>query len=382
MSDVQDRARSLVLAGLAGRLHDGGPPPDLVGLGPDVWPAVLDLAAAEQVAPLLHRAWRDAPGLPEKARARLHRAYVETAARNTLLLDELARALDRLDQADVPVIVAKGAALAETLYGNPALRPMVDIDLIVHGADLDRAIAALGPLGYGAPPAELAPGARLAYDNEVSLGRPDPRAVPIELHWSLFDDPHYQRRVPMGWFWATTEAASVAGRPARVLGPDALLLHLCGHLWLHHAGAGLLWHHDVAELLTRRAGDLDWPSVVRFAADWDLVRPLRAVLAAVAADWAAPVPATVLEALAAREPSPDEARRLAERSAPRDVARRLLQDTRGLGGARQQAAFLRANLLPDPAYMRARYGVRRTAALPAYYLYRWALGLRAALRRR
>ena len=37
-----------------------------------------------------------------------------------------------------------------------------------------------------------------------------------------------------------------------------------------------------------------------------------------------------------------------------------------------------ANLVPAPAYMRERYAISHPALLPAYYPYRWFVGLREA----
>ena len=38
-------------------------------------------------------------------------------------------------QAGVPFLVLKGAALAHLVYGDPRLRPMRDVDLLIRKAD-------------------------------------------------------------------------------------------------------------------------------------------------------------------------------------------------------------------------------------------------------
>src|SRR4029077_8591239 len=98
------------------------------------WDRVAEIAWQHRVAPLLYRALRDDGqlGVPKPVLERLERAYLATAARNSLLFRALRDILEALRAADVPVIVLKGAVLAETAYRERALRPMNDIDLLVR----------------------------------------------------------------------------------------------------------------------------------------------------------------------------------------------------------------------------------------------------------
>jgi hypothetical protein len=374
----------LILAGLRCRLDDAA----LAecgerAAGGDVdWAALLGRAEAEQVGPLLHQAWHGARWLPPEAAGSLHRAYMQTGARNALVLRDLGRALDCLGRAGVPVLVLKGAALAEPVYRNPALRPMADIDLLVAPPDAQRALSALAETGRRPEREELAPGMRLRFDNEVALVAGDPLVTPIEIHWSLLDAPFYQARLDQGWLWSTAAQATLAGRAAQVLGPEAELMYLCAHVALHHGGHGLLWHHDVAERVHCAGAGLDWPLLLARAAAADLLLPLQTVLARVARDWGTCPPAAAWAQLLAMRPSAAETRVFARRrAAGRAVAARFADDVAELPTWRQRLAFATRNLLPGPAYMRARYGVRHPLALALAYPYRWGLGLRSLIGR-
>jgi hypothetical protein len=50
--------------------------------------------------------------------------------------------------AGIPIILLKGAALAHRIYSSPALRPMVDVDVLVNARDTERAVAIAVGLGY------------------------------------------------------------------------------------------------------------------------------------------------------------------------------------------------------------------------------------------
>jgi hypothetical protein len=94
--------------------------------------------AAALLAPLAARV----PGLvPEDdiARARQFNRFIRARAR-----DELAR----INDAGVPVLALKGFATATRFYGDPDIRSMGDVDLLVRPADLDRLCDLLETRGF------------------------------------------------------------------------------------------------------------------------------------------------------------------------------------------------------------------------------------------
>src|SRR5439155_10711561 len=97
------------------------------------WQRLLERARTHEVLPLLYRNLQALgfAGVPEPVRAELADAYGNNAIRNVLLAKELARVLSLLGEAGVPVMPVKGTALAESLYGDPALRVCADIDILV-----------------------------------------------------------------------------------------------------------------------------------------------------------------------------------------------------------------------------------------------------------
>ena len=277
-------------------------------------------------------------------------------------------------------ILLKGAALALAVYEKPDLRPMADLDLLLHRPDVPRALEALQAAGYAMPLPELGLAKSLAYGNEFALNKPDGVDCAVELHWHLFDSPFYGREGRDAWLWEASQPVTVAGLPARILGPEAQILHLCGHLALHHAGEGLLWLNDIAEVIYHYREQIDWRLLTEQAQAADLVLPLQQLLPRVAEGWQAPIPAEVLAALGALQPSPAEARVFGGMSAgQRSVAAEVWSDLAGLGGPAARLRYLAAKLFPPAAYMRQRYRIRHAALLPLAYPYRWLLGVRSAL---
>jgi hypothetical protein len=340
------------------------------------WESLCATINAERVGPLLHRNLGALDIVPPAVRETLRQSYRVSGLNHVLLFHELGEGLRALAAADVPVVVLKGAALADAVYGNAAVRPMCDVDLLVRRGDLAAARRAFEGLGFGLARAETHPGALAEHENEVVLCKAGPIAAFVDLHWSLFDSPYYQQQIAMDWFWDTALPVRVADMPAKILGPEAQIIHLCGHLGLHHASHGLLWWNDVAEVLVRYRDRIDWPALLRQTERNQLVLPVRDVLTRAAAEWKAPVPGTVLERLRSTQPSPAE--RLAAvgfSAAGRPAGRRFWADLAAMPGWRPRLRFARTNLFPSLAYMRERYKVAHPLLLPLYYPYRWLRGL-------
>ncbi len=99
--------------------------------------------------PILYHSLSSLGGeVPPATFALLKQGYETNLRRTLLLARELIRILDRFDALAIDVIPYKGVALAETLYGDIALRQAGDIDLLVRAYDLSRIKATLKDLGY------------------------------------------------------------------------------------------------------------------------------------------------------------------------------------------------------------------------------------------
>jgi hypothetical protein len=340
------------------------PPPPGAGLD---WPAMVDAADAEDVLPALAHTlagagWR---GVPPSARRRLSDGLAACRARHLLMTRELGQALRQCAAAGVDVIVLKGPVLAESVYPDPALRPFSDLDLLVRPADRFRMDAMLRDLGHRRVADEHSWDFDIAYDGatlyETAAG------VRIDLHWALLTEPRFVWNADEAEIWERSVAITVAGQPARGLGGEDLLLYLAAHLAVHHTLAGLRRYWDVALLLERCHGALDWDALLARAARWRTRRALGFVLAGARALFDAPVPAAVLAAL---RPRGVRARLLSAIVRRSDAGRLLrlehLVTLLLVDQGRDLYEALRGALWPSAGWMRARYRIE-ASSLPALY---------------
>ncbi|UCF66319.1 MAG: nucleotidyltransferase family protein [Acidobacteriota bacterium] len=190
-SDLDTQA----LAALAGALHPTSPRPDgLFSRESPSWQRLLAAARQHRVAGLISVALTRAgrlESLPETVRLQLRRDVLAAQRECAIQRRALAAAAAVLSAAGIPVIALKGAALQLTVYEQPGLRPMSDVDLLVAPDRLDDAVEALERGGFIKPSDADVAFWKSAYYNLPLSAPGEPPAV-IEIHWSIAQEDRHR----------------------------------------------------------------------------------------------------------------------------------------------------------------------------------------------
>ena len=263
---------------ILGRVEGSGGVPDSV-----IARLSLALCPTQRVWALLGGALRSlwgAHGKTDYTRqwdAEVVRREPRTLARNLFLHSHLAAFLGACADADVPVIVLKGAALAETVYPRLGLREFRDLDILVRADDAPRAREVLERLGYAADEThwqDLSSGDDGQADfAKQTTGGP----VVLELHTDLLNNDLLKGQV-LGvgeGVWQRAQNVTLAGMPAHVLGPEDQLLHLCLHLAGHYMVAPRSLS-DIARVCAEQT--IDWSLLVALARQRHMTRITNAAL--------------------------------------------------------------------------------------------------------
>ncbi len=200
-------------------LSERGEQVDWAALRPDQWQTLGILAQEHGVAPLAYRCFESQGwpvGTPAEFRQALLDACYQSAAQNAALFSELELVAGTLDQAGIPVVLLKGAHLAAVLYADISLRPMHDLDLLVHEAALERAQSVLAELGYTRPFPVISQGLNREQGHHIYLSRDGSGLPGVELHWSLLRGKTDRHAAPAGWFWAHTEPLPPSTLPSGI----------------------------------------------------------------------------------------------------------------------------------------------------------------------
>ena len=172
----------------------------------------------------------------------------------------------RLDEAALSYLVLKGPLLQEMLYGDGAIRPYGDVDILVPRGRLNDARRILSRAGFRN---RSLPGLRSLHFHDVWTN--DGATVPVELHWSLLDRANFFR-IADADVLSRRRCYTVPGGALAGPDPEDLLVYLCLHAakhgflnevalasgkpasWFLNPGSGnrLIWFVDIALQLRQR----------------------------------------------------------------------------------------------------------------------------------
>lgn len=294
------------------------PLPDFGGIAD--WNRLLRLASDENALLALAAAARTAEGsrVPRGVERQLAILMLNRQARMRRLQERLEEAIQALNRAGIEPILLKGAALAYTVYGSFAARPMRDIDLLVGPERADETRAIMLDLGWVLDP-EL-PGDRSydAHHHLPPLRDAAASSVRLEVHRALLPAGH-PFRFSEQEIWSAARRVHIAGGHALVMHPAHHAVHIAIHFaWAHMLNLGA-WHAFRDFTAFESAGTLDWREFVQTACRWKATTCCYWTLRLARMLSGVPVPADVLDEL--RPGLPEFMRRPLARHFVRALAR-------------------------------------------------------------
>ncbi|EME71280.1 hypothetical protein H261_03758 [Paramagnetospirillum caucaseum] len=214
--------------------------------------------------------------VPPEILAEMHIRVLREVAVCHSQLPEIMRVTRGLAGGGVAVLVLKGVPLSQQLYGEPTMRGVGDIDLLVEPSQLRQADGILREAGY------LRQGANVLDRNQTICQqrlkdiayRHFDTGQYVELHQRLTENP-YLLPCDFAALWRDRDTVAVADGSLATLPRRFLPLYLCIH-GATHCWERLRWLADLAELLQE-------PGAVKLAlADADMAglgAPMRQALA-------------------------------------------------------------------------------------------------------
>lgn len=379
--DAPERFYSALCLALSGR----GSEIDWAAWSADEWQALGEMAVQEGVAPLLHWTWKHEgypQGVPKLEKKRLAISFMQANVRQQAFFQEVnERILPALTLDIAPLVLLKGAALAQTIYPHPALRLMGDLDILVRLPQVDPAVRRLALAGYDQITPYPGPLIRRLLSHHVHVSAP--RLLSVEVHYALVVPSEHRYAPNLDWFWTQIEPLS-AWPGVYGLAPTACLLYLAAHHMLQHGQAEmtLLKCYDIHLLVSRCGERIDWDELARQAVEQRWSAALLAALQAATLHFQTPLPADYLISLQAAISDQNVDLAVVEQRAQVASQTKLGNWKIALGVLpwSQKLAVLREAALPTPAYMRWRYPLRPAWLWPLAYFVRWFNGVRDAVR--
>lgn len=221
-------------------------------------------------------------GLPQSEALQKLKNATFTAVQRYVQLDyELNRICNVFEKAQIPFIPLKGAVVRK-FYPEPWMRTSCDIDILVHEADLKRAVDALVQ--------------ELSYTTDHKKKYHDmwlfsPTGIHLELHFSILETmENIDRLLSRAWEFAVPETAY-----RYKLSSDFLAFHLMAHTAYHFTGGGSGIRSALDIFLLRRQNAYDESGLRELLSQCGIEKFYDAVLDLIAAWFEGKTPSPLTE---------------------------------------------------------------------------------------
>ena len=341
------------------------------------WAEIVETAVRHDLAPMLYWITKDqVPYLKSDPRLiPLKQTANETAAKFSLFENARRQIDSAMAKAGIPTIWLKGIALAYTVYPQPWLRPMVDLDVLVPFHQRKNALNTANSLGFVAP-------------EEPDVLDLDIIPEDLKQHYKLFGGPansvflelHYKLLVSAGvelltlqqldWFWENTSKITVGQNSIQIFNHEANFIYLCAHALLQHGAVDmpLLRIFDLHMLILKTK--VNWQIVVDRAIHLKWSYAVEYALNLTITFFGTPVPTWVLDELSTRRSPEENSFKLTRFQGKGHRWERRMMELSNLSySARLQVIFKK--LFPPKKFMQKRYAITPGHLVLPYYFYRW-----------
>jgi Uncharacterised nucleotidyltransferase len=223
------------------------------------WRRFLNVVERQRVAGLAHNALLSAEiALPAPIAQGLAAGAQRIVRHNLISGAETVRLYNLLGAAQIPVLVLKGAALAQLAYGALGAKHARDIDLLVPPDRAEAAMELLEREGYAlaAPAQQLGAAQRRAliqYGREAEFAHRRSGLL-VELQWRVADNPLLLQGVTA--LSSTQEVRLADGAVIRTLADADLFAALCVHGALH-SWSRMKWLADLNAAIAASGVDIE-----------------------------------------------------------------------------------------------------------------------------
>jgi hypothetical protein len=220
---------------------------------PFSWDELMRLSERHRLSLILYKNFKEdflysrlelPPALKEK--------YFTQTQHVLRLATEGVRISNILKDAGISSILLKGPFLSLQIYGDTAMRPSRDVDILVLPENIEMVNDILLSQGYRKvyPDFTLSKKQNEFYKkhkNQFAYRNVENGCL-VELHWRLFGQKSLFP-IPTGQVFAESQELIMGGKPIRVLSKNHLIEYLCLHGALHQ-WFRLHWLRDIAQLLS------------------------------------------------------------------------------------------------------------------------------------
>ena len=236
------------------------------------WSDIIETADNHGLLSLLHHHLSDCLGLvPQAVRQELSQKVLSNSQQVLILVADLLRLQSCFHENRITYASFKGPLLSQLAYGDLALRPAGDLDILIAKDDFERAAEALKSLGYK-PTTTLSPAqlrSHLDFHCELSFQNKRSNTV-VDLHWELAPETFVLNLFAID-FLSRLKSEKLAGVQVDTFSREDLILYLATH-GAKHLWRRLEWISALAEVI--QGDSFNWDLLFGRARDTRTTRML------------------------------------------------------------------------------------------------------------
>lgn len=235
--------------------------PALPVMAASEWTVLITTLKEHLILPVLYSkvaALPDAVRPPAEVVGQLRSCYLQSSVCSLKQERQLRMILLAFADKGIQPVLLKGAAYSLTIYPEPAMRPSIDIDILVKQGDVIECRELLKRLGYTCLENHFDV-SRTGYHDEVFMDLSDPGQKIVELHWSLNVFYLVSQQMATEQFFQRARKVEATGMSFYVLDPVDALIHTSIHtIYAHSDTIKLNWIYDISLLCKALKCPSDW----------------------------------------------------------------------------------------------------------------------------
>ncbi len=225
------------------------------------WNKVIEVSNRQQILPFLYynlTKFDIQYIIPQDIFVVIKNYYYANLKRNLRIEKEMLLILESANRHGIGIIPLKGFSLTQTLYNNPGLRIMADVDILIKKDALQEIKNILIQLGYQENVGVTSKNHHNEYRHMAVFLKTlsSNLYLTIEIHGILAYARPYEIRIP--YLWERTYEKTINGQKLLFLSQEDTFLSLALHLRSHTRCLTLKFIVDIAELLNIYGDKLDW----------------------------------------------------------------------------------------------------------------------------
>ncbi len=300
---------------------------------------------------------------------------LQLAGKELLLREELLAAFQLFNQSNIPYLLLKGEALAQTVYPKSYLRERCDTDILLPDKKAaESAWNLLKENGYQR--ANTLSGEFVGHQFSCNKRLGKNVYLLLDIHSQISDYNFFASTLSFTELYKKRQTVPNLGPGVFGLHPVHALMHACMHRIAHipHGQENkLIWLYDI-HLLGELFNEVDWSWMLQLAKEKKVASACASGLVAAQVSFDSNFPQQHLNSLCRYGKS--------EKRFPVDSNRRwkfYYQDFLQNKGFRNKFMQLKEHLIPSTAYMMRKYNLKHRVYLPYYYIKRLLLGIKKYL---